>query len=64
MRNRPRLDNWTTTFTLQYAPTLLTAAQLRQVVDDAGSRVGLGDFRPEKKGMFGRFQVTHWVENR
>ncbi len=64
MRNRPRLDSWKTTFTLQYDPTLLTAAQLRQVVDDAGSRVGLGDFRPEKKGMFGRFQVTHWVENR
>jgi hypothetical protein len=29
-------------------------------VDDAGQRVGALDFRPEKKGAFGRFVVTHW----
>lgn len=63
IRHRPRLDRWSVTIEIEYDPTLLTAVQLRQVVDDAGSRVGLGDFRPERKGPFGRFQVTHWVEN-
>jgi len=29
-------------------------------VDDTGQRVGLLDFRPEKKGPFGRFVVTRW----
>jgi len=62
IRHRPRLDHWTLKFEIEYDPTLMTAVQLRQVVDDAGSRVGLGDFRPERKGPFGRFQVTHWEE--
>ena len=64
VRHRPRLDQWSLSFVVEYDPTLLTANQLRQVVDDAGSRVGLLDFRPERKGPFGRFQVAHWVENK
>jgi hypothetical protein len=33
---------------------------VRVIVNDAGSRVGLLDFRPEKKGPFGRFSVIKW----
>jgi hypothetical protein len=62
MRHRPRLDAWALTFAIQYDELLLTAQQLRRIVDDAGSRVGLLDFRPEKKGPFGRFTVTEWRE--
>jgi hypothetical protein len=57
---RPRLDQWSLTFTLEYDETLLSEPQIRKVVDDAGSRVGLLDFRPAKKGPFGRFIVTSW----
>ena len=60
MRYRPRLDVWEISFTIDYDDTLVTGTQLRRVVDDAGSRVGLLDFRPEKKGPFGRFMVTSW----
>lgn len=60
VRYRPRLDNWECSFSLTYDPTLLTEAQLRKVVDDAGNWVGLLDFRPEKKGPFGRFMVVEW----
>jgi len=45
---------------LDYDPDLLTEEQLRIVVDDAGARVGLLDFRPERKGPFGRFMVVEW----
>lgn len=31
-----------------------------RIVDDCGTRVGLLDFRPERKGPFGRFVVTKW----
>lgn len=62
VRHRPRLEKWNTTFTIEYDDELLTEQQLRQVVDDAGSRVGLLDFRPEKKGPFGRFMVVHWED--
>jgi hypothetical protein len=60
MRHRPRFDQWEASFAVEYDETLLTEAQLRRVVDDTGSRVGLLDFRPERKGPFGRFMVTAW----
>lgn len=60
MRHRPRLDNWEVEFELEWDDTLLTEEQVRRVVDDSGSRVGLLDFRPEKKGPFGRFVVVGW----
>jgi len=60
MRFRPRLDDWSVTFTLEYDPALVTEAQVRKVVDDAGSRIGLLEFRPQRKGPFGRFMVTEW----
>jgi len=60
LRHRPRFDSWGLTFEIHYDPTLLTEAQLKRIVDDVGMRVGLLDFRPEKKGPFGRFAVKTW----
>jgi hypothetical protein len=60
LRHRPRLDAWRCEFQLEFDETLLTETQMRRVVDDSGSRVGLLDFRPERKGPFGRFSVTAW----
>jgi len=64
MCHRPRLDNWGCQFTLSVDETMFASEFVRQLVDDAGSKVGLGDFRPARKGPFGRFFVTNWnVEN-
>jgi hypothetical protein len=60
LRYRPRVDKWATTFRLNYDDTLLSAKQVRQIVDDTGKNVGVLDFRPEKKGPFGRFIVDSW----
>ncbi len=60
VRHRPRLDSWEVEFTIQYDETLLKESEVRRIVDDAGLRVGLLDFRPERKGPFGRFMVTNW----
>jgi hypothetical protein len=60
LAHRPRLDRWQATFEIEYDPTLLNESQLRKIVDDAGSRVGVLDFRPERKGPFGRFIVVNW----
>lgn len=62
-RYRPRFDAWKLEFNLEYDPTLLSAAEVRRIVDDTGSRVGLLDFRPECKGPFGRFMITSWVSS-
>ena len=60
MRHRPRLDNWECHFRVEYDAEILSESQVREVVDNAGTRVGLLDFRPECKGPFGRFMVRSW----
>ena len=64
IRYRPRLDQWKVDFLLEDDDGLLSATQTRQILDDTGLRVGLLEFRPEKKGPFGRFKVTHWEKQR
>lgn len=60
VRYRPRLDKWRLDFELEWDPLLLTESQVRRIVDDGGTRVGLLDFRPERKGPYGRFVVVNW----
>src|SRR5262249_23116124 len=60
IRHRPRLDKWAITFAIEYDDSLLNEKELRRIVDDMGVRVGLLDFRPEKKGLYGRSTVTSW----
>ncbi len=64
LRHRPRFDQWVVRAALEWDPTLLTAQQVRQIVDDTGLRVGLLDFRPERKGPYGRFVVTQWRDGK
>jgi hypothetical protein len=60
--HRPRLDDWCLDFSLDVDPEMFSAKFIRTLVDDAGNKVGLGDFRPARKGIFGRFVVTKWDE--
>lgn len=58
---RPRFDEWSFDLTLSVDQRQIGVAVIRDLVDIAGNRVGLGDFRPKCKGTFGRFSVTRWV---
>lgn len=60
MAYRPRLDEWKTSFTLDVDRSMFDEKITRLLVDDAGSKCGLCDFRPAKRGPFGRFKVTGW----
>lgn len=60
MAHRPRLDKWETTFTLAVDETMFSIDFIRKIVDDGGLKIGIGDFRPDRKGPFGRFVVTSW----
>jgi len=60
VRHRPRIDEWTLEFELEWDNSLISETQAREIVDNTGSRVGLMDFRPQTKGPFGRFQVVSW----
>ena len=60
LAHRPMFDDWTLSFVIDIDETIISAKLMRQIVDDAGKRIGLGDFRPDTKGPYGRFVVTSW----
>lgn len=59
--HRPMFDDWALDFELELDDTMLDVKFLRVIVDDAGKRIGLGDFRPSRKGPYGKFAVTKWA---
>lgn len=62
MKHRARLDEWKVKFTLDIDDSMFCLSFVRLLVDDAGRRVGLGDYRPDRKGPFGKFVVINWQE--
>jgi hypothetical protein len=57
---RPRFDAWSFRATLQIDLAQIGENAVRELVDIAGSRCGLGDFRPQRKGLCGQFRVDQW----
>lgn len=60
LRHRPMFNEWSVSFDLQIDVDLIDAQTIKKILEDAGAFVGLGDFRPARKGPYGRFQVTSW----
>ena len=60
LRHRPCFDDWALNFCVQLDESVIAPKMFRELVDHAGSRIGLGDFRPDCKGPFGRFVVQSW----
>jgi hypothetical protein len=61
MRHRPRLNAWHAEFTLEIKEDLMDPSLIHQLLAEGGLQLGLLDFRPEKGGSFGRFQITSWA---
>lgn len=57
MRYRPMFKNWGVRFTVEFEDEI-GADAIKEALEIAGSYVGVGDWRPEKKGKFGKFQVV------
>lgn len=62
MRHRPRHDKWGAIFTLCIDETILPLDVIHQLLTEAGTQLGIGDFRPEKGGPFGTFQIVLWKQ--
>lgn len=60
LRHRPRFEKWSATFNLKVNDTLLPPDFVNQLLVEAGDQIGIGDFRPEKRGPFGTFTVSRW----
>ena len=58
LRYRPEITNWSTTLRISYDKALTSPEQIASLFLRAGYSVGVGDWRPEKDGDFGRFTVA------
>lgn len=58
LRTRAKFDPpWSVAFVVDTDPDLVDSEKLWKWLDVAGRRIGLGDWRPEKSGHYGRFQT-------
>ena len=62
MRYRPRFDQWGAKFRLLLNDQMLSSEDAHRLLNEAGESMGIGDFRPEKRGPFGTFRVTKFEE--
>lgn len=60
---RAKLPEWSAKFTIIYNRNILTGTaveSLKNMLEDAGLRMGLLDYRPQHKGWFGTFEVVNF----
>ena len=59
----PRIDSWSGTLSCVIYDDVITQEVFRRVVDSAGVLVGIGRFRPQNRGFYGRFHVDAMAWN-
>jgi hypothetical protein len=57
LRYRPEFTEWSTTLTVIYVSSMLTRDSVLSLIDAGGMGVGVGEWRPEKRGDFGTYQI-------
>jgi len=57
---RPLFEKWAISFTAMLDIDELAEDTFLRLFTLAGTRIGTGDFRPQRKGSFGMFAVTRW----
>ena len=57
MRSRPKFPRWGCDLEYKVNTDLVTVEQVLEEQIEAGQIIGVGDFRPAKKGFFGRYIV-------
>jgi hypothetical protein len=58
IRYRGEFFPWYTTLTIAFNDRVMSAEQILNMLNTAGFGVGVGEWRPEKDGQYGRFHVA------
>lgn len=58
IRYRGEFRQWRTTLSIAFNASAMSAEQLVHLFDVAGFGVGVGEWRPERSGSYGRFHVA------
>lgn len=59
---RPRFDKWGFEVTILLDTSLFSPVMCRELFEIGLNRVGLLEFRPARKGIFGRGRIVKWEE--
>lgn len=59
---RPKFPSWAFEVTLQVDEEQINIDKIKTLCSVAGRQCGIADFRPSKRGPFGRFVVSNFVE--
>jgi hypothetical protein len=62
LRYRPEYRDWRVVLPIQFNSDVISAEQIANLVTRAGFGVGVFEWRPEKDGQFGRFEVEGTVQ--
>lgn len=57
LRYRPQFREWSTTLEVTYVTSALTRDSVLSLIDAGGMGIGVGEWRPEKKGDFGTYRI-------
>jgi len=57
MRYRPEFRKWSANIAIEFDSVLLNVKDIVNLVNRAGFGVGIGEWRPEKNGEYGRFEI-------
>lgn len=60
MRYRPRLDQWSAQVHLEVNTEIIDLKTAHILLEEGGRQLGIGDYRPERGGPFGRFAIVNW----
>ncbi|KKM76726.1 hypothetical protein LCGC14_1377260 [marine sediment metagenome] len=62
LKSRARIDNWNISFNIVYSEKLIADPQIiKTVLEEAGERIGIMDFRPQRGGAYGCFKITKFI---
>lgn len=57
LRTRAKFDEWACTFVVECDDAQVDSRHLKTWLEIGGRRIGLGDWRPERSGTYGRFEI-------
>lgn len=57
LRYRPQFTEWSAVLEVTYVTSLLTRGSLLSLLDAGGLGVGVGEWRPERRGDFGTYRI-------
>jgi len=57
IRHRGEFKEWSADLEVQYNEDWISAEQIANLISLAGFSVGVGEWRPEKNGQYGTFEI-------